>query len=97
MLKAFESNSPAAWSALGAHAVYRGSGQAGKLAFHFPGQGSQYVNMLKDLCEVEPLAAEGVTEVRPASAVAEEPTAPKWGAGCLGEDKEGAIATELRG
>ncbi|TLN17429.1 beta-ketoacyl synthase, partial [bacterium] len=61
-LKAFESNSPAAWSALGAHAVYRGSGKAGKLAFLFPGQGSQYVNMLKDLCEVEPLAAETFRE-----------------------------------
>ncbi|TLN17874.1 acyltransferase domain-containing protein, partial [bacterium] len=28
----------------------------------FPGQGSQYVNMLKDLCEVEPLAAETFRE-----------------------------------
>ena len=61
-LKAFESDSPAAWSALGAHAVYRGSGKAGKLAFLFPGQGSQYVNMLKDLCEVEPLAADTFRE-----------------------------------
>ncbi|HWQ04001.1 MAG TPA: SDR family NAD(P)-dependent oxidoreductase [Longilinea sp.] len=61
-LQAFESTSPAAWSALGAHAVYRGSGKAGKLAFLFPGQGSQYVNMLKDLCEVEPLAAETFRE-----------------------------------
>jgi len=61
-LKAFESDSPAAWNALGAHAVYRGSGKAGKLAFLFPGQGSQYVNMLKDLCEVEPLAADTFRE-----------------------------------
>ncbi len=61
-LQAFESGSPAAWSALGAHAVYRGSGKAGKLAFLFPGQGSQYVNMLKDLCEVETLAAETFRE-----------------------------------
>ena len=61
-LKAFESDAPAAWSALGAHAVYRGSGKAGKLAFLFPGQGSQYVNMLKDLCEVEPLAADTFRE-----------------------------------
>ncbi|GAP15606.1 polyketide synthase module [Longilinea arvoryzae] len=61
-LKAFENDTPMAWNALGAHAVYRGSGKAGKLAFLFPGQGSQYVNMLKDLCEVEPLAAETFRE-----------------------------------
>jgi len=62
-LKGFESasdNNP--WQALVAHGVFRGSGQAGKVAFLFPGQGSQYVNMLKDLCEVEPVAAQTFAE-----------------------------------
>ena len=50
------------WTALVAHGVFRGSKDAGKVAFLFPGQGSQYVNMLKDLCAVEPLAAETFAE-----------------------------------
>ena len=56
-LKTLENEALNAWQALTAQGVYRGSGPAGKVAFMFPGQGSQYVNMLKDLCEVEPLAA----------------------------------------
>ena len=50
------------WQALQAHSVFRGSGAPGKLAFMFPGQGSQYVNMLKDLCAAEPLVAETFAE-----------------------------------
>jgi len=50
------------WQALQAHAVFRGSGVPGKLAFMFPGQGSQYVNMLKDLCAVETVVAETFAE-----------------------------------
>jgi malonyl CoA-acyl carrier protein transacylase len=50
------------WTALVAHGVFHGSGEAGKVAFLFPGQGSQYVNMLKDLCAVEPLAADTFAE-----------------------------------
>jgi len=50
------------WTALVAHGVFRGSGEPGKVAFLFPGQGSQYVNMLKDLCAVEPLAADTFAE-----------------------------------
>ncbi len=62
-LKGFESapdTNP--WQALVAHGVFRGSGTSGKVAFLFPGQGSQYVNMLKDLCEVEPVAAQTFAE-----------------------------------
>nr|WP_322508566.1 SDR family NAD(P)-dependent oxidoreductase [Anaerolinea sp.] len=62
-LKGFESapeSNP--WQALVAHGVFRGSGKPGKLAFLFPGQGSQYVNMLKDLCEEEPVAAQTFAE-----------------------------------
>ncbi|MEW6178372.1 MAG: SDR family NAD(P)-dependent oxidoreductase [Chloroflexota bacterium] len=61
-LKTLENETPNAWQALTAQGVYRGSGQAGKVAFMFPGQGSQYVNMLKDLCEAEPLVAETFKE-----------------------------------
>jgi malonyl CoA-acyl carrier protein transacylase len=57
-LKALETDAPAGWQALGVQGVYRGSGRPGKLAFLFPGQGSQYVNMLRDLRAVEPLVAE---------------------------------------
>ena len=42
--------------------IYRGSGRPGKMAFLFPGQGSQYVNMLRDLRMIEPLVAETFRE-----------------------------------
>ncbi len=61
-LAAFEADSPSAWQALNAQGIYRGSGAPGRLAFLFPGQGSQYVNMLKDLCEVEPVVADTFKE-----------------------------------
>ena len=50
------------WSALQGQGVYRGSGKRGKMAFMFPGQGSQYVNMLKDLHETEPVVVETFEE-----------------------------------
>lgn len=40
-------------TALQAHGIYKGHGTPGKVTFMFPGQGSQYVNMLKDLREHE--------------------------------------------
>ncbi|HWR66747.1 MAG TPA: beta-ketoacyl synthase N-terminal-like domain-containing protein, partial [Bellilinea sp.] len=61
-LKGFETDTPNGWQALTAQGIYRGSGTPGKLAFLFPGQGSQYVNMLKDLCEVEPVVADTFKE-----------------------------------
>ncbi len=54
-LKAFDSENPAMWQAMTAQGVYRGSGTPGKVAFLFPGQGSQYVNMLKELRAIEPV------------------------------------------
>jgi len=54
-LSVFESNQPGMWQALTAQGVYRGSGTPGKVAFLFPGQGSQYVNMLRELREIEPV------------------------------------------
>lgn len=62
-LKGFDAEPGAnPWTALVAHGVFHGSGEVGKVAFLFPGQGSQYVNMLKDLCAVEPLAADTFAE-----------------------------------
>jgi acyl transferase domain-containing protein len=57
-LKAFTANQPAIWKALRPQGIYRGSGPAAKVAFLYPGQGSQYVNMLRPLCEAEPIVAE---------------------------------------
>ncbi len=56
-LKAFDNPAPNAWQPLTAQGIYRGSGKPGKVAFLFPGQGSQYVNMLRELCNFEPLVA----------------------------------------
>jgi malonyl CoA-acyl carrier protein transacylase len=61
-VKALESDTPAAWQALGVQGIYRGCDRPGKVAFIFPGQGSQYVNMLRDLRNVEPLVAETFRE-----------------------------------
>jgi malonyl CoA-acyl carrier protein transacylase len=61
-LKALETDTPAAWQPLGLQGIYRGSGKPGKVAFLFPGQGSQYVNMLRDLREVEPIVGETFRE-----------------------------------
>ena len=61
-LSGLANESAGAWKALQAHGVYRGSGSAGKVAFLFPGQGSQYVNMFKDLHETEPVVKETFDE-----------------------------------
>ncbi|MCX6054184.1 MAG: SDR family NAD(P)-dependent oxidoreductase [Chloroflexi bacterium] len=54
-LSAMQTDLPATWGALQAHGIYRGSGKPGKVVFMFPGQGSQYVNMIRDLRDVEPV------------------------------------------
>ncbi|MFZ0138825.1 MAG: SDR family oxidoreductase [Candidatus Sulfotelmatobacter sp.] len=61
-LKALAANQPAAWKALRAQGIFRGHGPAPKVAFLYPGQGSQYVNMLKPLRAVEPIVAETFVE-----------------------------------
>jgi malonyl CoA-acyl carrier protein transacylase len=54
-ITALENENAVTWKALQAHGVYHGSGTPGKVAFLFPGQGSQYVNMLLDLRDTEPV------------------------------------------
>ncbi len=61
-ITALESNNPGMFSALQAQGIYYGSGTPGKIAFLFPGQGSQYVNMLKDFRESEPVVVETFAE-----------------------------------
>ena len=61
-LKALEAETAGAWQALTAQGIFRGSGRPGKMVFMFPGQGSQYVNMLRDLCEIEPVVADTFKE-----------------------------------
>ncbi|WP_420645427.1 SDR family NAD(P)-dependent oxidoreductase [Candidatus Leptofilum sp.] len=49
-------DSAQAWKAMEAQGIFRGSGKPiGKIAFMFPGQGSQYVNMGKELVEFSPI------------------------------------------
>ncbi len=50
------------WKALRARGIFRGRGPAGKLAFLYTGQGSQYVGMLRKLRELEPIVAETFAE-----------------------------------
>ena len=60
--QALETANPAVWRALrGAGRVPRPR-RAGKVAFLFTGQGSQYVNMLEDLRDREPVVAETFAE-----------------------------------
>jgi acyl transferase domain-containing protein len=61
-LKALAANQPAMWKALRAQGIFRGRGPAPKVAFLYPGQGSQYVNMLRPLCAAEPIVAQTFAE-----------------------------------
>jgi len=60
-IKAFQENEAARWKALRPKGIFFGKGPAPKVAFLFTGQGSQYVNMLKELRRTEPVVA-GVFE-----------------------------------
>jgi malonyl CoA-acyl carrier protein transacylase len=54
-IKALDRDDASLWSALKSQGVFRGSGDKGKVAFLYPGQGSQYVNMLAALRDQEPV------------------------------------------
>uniref|UniRef100_Q022P4 Beta-ketoacyl synthase n=1 Tax=Solibacter usitatus (strain Ellin6076) TaxID=234267 RepID=Q022P4_SOLUE len=56
-IKALEVNQTAVWKALRAQGIFRGQGPAQKVAFLYPGQGSQYVNMMAGLRAAEPIVA----------------------------------------
>ena len=60
--KALAANQPAMWKAIRAQGIYRGHGPAPKIAFLYPGQGSQYLNMLKPLLAIEPIVADTFAE-----------------------------------
>ncbi len=53
-LKAVERDEASVWNALTSQGIYRGSGDKQKIAFLYPGQGSQYLNMLSELRDREP-------------------------------------------
>jgi len=61
-VKALAANQPAMWKALRAQGIFRGSGPAPKVAFLYPGQGSQYVNMLQPLRDCETIVADTFAE-----------------------------------
>src|SRR6201997_272703 len=61
-LKAFAANQPAIWKVLRAQGIFRGHGPAPKVAFLYPGQGSQYLNMLRPLRSREPIVADTFAE-----------------------------------
>jgi acyl transferase domain-containing protein/NAD(P)-dependent dehydrogenase (short-subunit alcohol dehydrogenase family)/uncharacterized ubiquitin-like protein YukD len=60
--KALESAPDTPWQAYTAHGIYYGEGTPGKVAFLFPGQGSQYANMMRDISEMAPVVAETYAE-----------------------------------
>jgi acyl transferase domain-containing protein len=62
VLKAAGLGQTGIWTALHAQGIYRGKGPRPKVAFLYTGQGSQYVNMLRDLCDREPVVAETFAE-----------------------------------
>jgi acyl transferase domain-containing protein/acyl carrier protein len=51
---------PAMWKPLRSRGVFHGTGPKAKVAFLYPGQGSQYVNMLAALRAREPIVAETI-------------------------------------
>jgi len=61
-VKAFAANQPGVWKALRAQGVFLGLGPAPKVAFLYPGQGSQYLNMLRPLRSIEPIVADTFAE-----------------------------------
>jgi acyl transferase domain-containing protein/NAD(P)-dependent dehydrogenase (short-subunit alcohol dehydrogenase family)/acyl carrier protein len=61
-IQALESDAPAKWRMLRSKGVFRGSGAPAKVAFLYTGQGSQYVNMLHELRDADPIVAAAFTE-----------------------------------
>ena len=60
--KGLRADNAAVWKALRAQGIFQQTGPAPKVAFLYTGQGSQYVNMLSELREVEPIVADTFRE-----------------------------------
>ena len=88
-LKALEANHDGTWKALRAKGIFRGRGPAGKVAFLYTGQGSQYVNMLRPLRDTEPLVAETFAEADRALAPLLEKPLSQY---IFVDDSDGAVA-----
>lgn len=61
-IQALESDAPTKWRMLRSKGVFRGSGKPAKVAFLYTGQGSQYVNMLHELRDADPVVAAAFAE-----------------------------------
>jgi acyl transferase domain-containing protein/acyl carrier protein/NAD(P)-dependent dehydrogenase (short-subunit alcohol dehydrogenase family) len=61
-LQALNDNKPRRWKVLRSQGVHLGKGEPPKVAFLYTGQGSQYVNMLKELREKEAVVAQTFRE-----------------------------------
>ncbi|MBN1581587.1 MAG: acyltransferase domain-containing protein [Anaerolineae bacterium] len=61
-IAALENDAAFDWQRLASQGIYRGCGQPGKVAFLFSGQGTQYVNMLRELVELDPVVADTFRE-----------------------------------
>ncbi len=60
--KAFAAGNLNAWKMLSAQGIFRGQGKPARIAFMFPGQGSQYANMLRELAQLYPVVAQTYQE-----------------------------------
>ncbi|RZV49656.1 MAG: acyltransferase domain-containing protein, partial [Deltaproteobacteria bacterium] len=60
--KGLRADNAAMWKALRAQGIFYRTGAAAKTAFLYTGQGSQYVNMLRELRELEPIVADTFRE-----------------------------------
>jgi acyl transferase domain-containing protein len=60
--KGLRADNAAVWKALRPQGIFYQTGPAPKTAFLYTGQGSQYVNMLRELREVEPIVADTFRE-----------------------------------
>ncbi|HSL59475.1 MAG TPA: beta-ketoacyl synthase N-terminal-like domain-containing protein, partial [Acidimicrobiales bacterium] len=60
--QALDTGNEALWRMLRNQGVFLGRGDAQPVAFLYPGQGSQYVNMLAELRDLEPVVAEVFAE-----------------------------------
>ena len=61
-LKALSRDDAANWKPLRGKGIFRGRGKPGKIAFLYPGQGSQYVGMFGKLRAHQPVVAEAFAE-----------------------------------